>query len=193
MKRVYDPARATRERLLVLEQREKTRAEARQVGDGVAESVHLARRRGAAFEKPSAGHSGRETPYRRMTGLDWLMKKGRITGAQAQAGERYGAVYRRAEAGPKIGSTLEVQPGFADPGGPPLTFVLAQAEGRRQAEAQLGRYRERLMGQADLIAACDLVCGRELTPREAAGAEREAGRLEAVLKVALDLLLAPAR
>ena len=39
-----------------------------------------------------------------------------------------------------------------------------------------------------LLAACDLVCGQELTPREAARTDREAGRLEAVLEVALDLL-----
>jgi hypothetical protein len=44
------------------------------------------------------------------------------------------------------------------------------------------------LGQADLIAACDRVCGEELTPREAAGGEREAARLEAILKVALDIL-----
>jgi hypothetical protein len=37
-------------------------------------------------------------------------------------------------------------------------------------------------------AACDLVCGRELTPREAGGGDREGVRLEAVLLVALDLL-----
>jgi hypothetical protein len=39
------------------------------------------------------------------------------------------------------------------------------------------------------VAACDRICGQELTPREAAGADREAGRLEAVLAIALDLLL----
>jgi hypothetical protein len=40
------------------------------------------------------------------------------------------------------------------------------------------------------VAACDLVCGEEKTPREAAGGEREASRMEAVLKVALDILAA---
>jgi len=40
-----------------------------------------------------------------------------------------------------------------------------------------------------LVGACDRICGLELTPREAAGGDREAGRLEAVLAVALDLLL----
>ena len=35
---------------------------------------------------------------------------------------------------------------------------------------------------------CDQVCGQELTPREAGGGDREAQRIEAVLKVALDIL-----
>jgi hypothetical protein len=52
--------------------------------------------------------------------------------------------------------------------------------------------RRKLGRQSDLVAACDLVCGEEKTPREAAGADRDAGRLEAVLKVALDILAARA-
>jgi len=49
------------------------------------------------------------------------------------------------------------------------------------------------VGTGGLITACDLICGEELTPREAAGGEREAGRLEAVLAVALDILAAADR
>src|SRR5438309_528613 len=71
MGRIHDPARAMRERLKILEAREKARAEARAVAEGVAETVGLARRRGAAFEKPPAGRGGRETPYRRQPGLEW--------------------------------------------------------------------------------------------------------------------------
>jgi hypothetical protein len=48
--------------------------------------------------------------------------------------------------------------------------------------------RTRLFGQSDLVTVCDLVCGQELTPREAGGGERDAARIEAVLKVALDIL-----
>src|SRR5258706_41028 len=83
------PARAMRERLKILEAREKGRAAAREVADGVAETVALARSRGAAFEKPATTRGGRETPYRRQVGLDWLAKKGRITEAQKAAGEAY--------------------------------------------------------------------------------------------------------
>jgi hypothetical protein len=194
MGRPYDPARAMRERLKVLEAREQARTEAKAVAEGVAESVDLARGRGAAFEKPAArlGAKGgeRETPYRRQTGLEWLAKKGRITAAQRQAGEAYGAAFRRAGAGARIGSTLEVQPGGGgSAGGPSLALVLARAEGRLRAEDALAAMRGRLFGQGDLVSVCDQVCGRELTPREAGGGEREGLRVEAVLKVALDLLL----
>jgi len=188
MGRAYDPARAMRERLKLLEAREKGRAEARAVADGVAETVALARARGAAFEKPAVRRGGRETPYRRQTGLDWLALKGRITPQQKAAGEAYGAVWRRAGAGPAIGSTWEVQPSGGLAGGPSLGLILKQAAGRQRAAADLAAMRARLFGQSDLVSVCDRVCGQELTPREAAGAERDAARIEAVLKVALDIL-----
>jgi hypothetical protein len=173
---------------LLLERREKARVESREVAAGVAESVALARTRGGAFEKEPAGRGARETPYRRMTGLEWLSKKGRLTELQRAAGERYGESFRRSQAAPSIGSTLEVQRGGNLPGGPSLAAIMKHAAGRSEAEARLERDRARLLRQHDLIGACDLVCGQELTPREAAGGEREAGRLEAVLKVALDIL-----
>ena len=49
-------------------------------------------------------------------------------------------------------------------------------------------FRAQLLRQRDLVSACDLICGEEKTPREVAGGDREAARLEAVLKVALDIL-----
>lgn len=188
MGRAYDPARATRERLALLERRAQAQAEARAVAEGVAESVALSRARGAAFLKEPSARSGRETPYRRQAGLDWLARKGRISEAHKAAGERYGACYRRAGAQPAIGSTLEVLPGSTLRNGPSLDLILKQGAGREQARTQLTRLRRELLDQVDLIAACDLICGEELTPREAAAAGRDAGRLEAVLKVALDIL-----
>jgi hypothetical protein len=68
-------------------------------------------------------------------------------------------------------------------------MLLKQAAGRQRAETELAEMRARLFRQSDLVSVCDLVCGRELTPREAGGGEREAQRIEAVLKVALDLLM----
>lgn len=190
MRRMQDPGAAARARLVRLERQEKARAEARAVMDGVAETVALASARGAAFVAPPAGGKhARAKPYRRQAGLEWLAGKGRLTPRLRAAGERYGAAFRRAALEPAIPSTLDVKPGATAPGGPSVGQVLAQGAGRAQARAELMRLRARLMGQADLVGACDRVCGQELTPREAAGGcAREAARLEAVLKVALDLL-----
>ena len=58
----------------------------------------------------------------------------------------------------------------------------------QQAAALRATLPAKLARNAEQVAACDLICGEERTPREAAGGEREALRLEAVLKVALDLL-----
>jgi hypothetical protein len=190
MGRAYDPARAMRERLKMLEARERGRLEARAVAEGVAETVALGRSRGAAFDKPPARRGERETPYRRQAGLEWLASKGRITERQRAAGEAYGACFRRAGAAPAMGSTLEVQPTGGLAAGPSLGLVLKQAAGRVQAEEALSAMRTRLFGQSDLVTACDRICGQELTPREAGGGDRDAARIEAVLKVALDILAA---
>lgn len=188
MKRFFDPARRERERLLTLEQRARSQSEARAVADGVAETVALSQARGAGFEAPKRQPGMREAPYRRQPGLDWLARKGRLSAEQKAAGERYGACYRRARSEGAIRSSLDLKPRTSAPGGAALSDILARAEGSAQAAARLVGYRRQLLRQPDLVAACDLVCGQELTPREAAGGEREAGRLEAVLGVALDIL-----
>jgi len=188
MGRPYDPARAMRERLKVLEARERGRAEAQAVAEGVAETVGLGEARGAAFDKPAAKRGERETAYRRQTGLQLLAARGRITARQKAAGEAYGEAWRRAGAAPAIGSTLAVQPGGGVSAGPSLAMILRMGAGRAQAQARLEAYRQRLFGQSDLVGVCDLICGQEMTPREAGGSDREAVRIEAVLKVALDVL-----
>jgi len=164
------------------------RAEARAVAAGVEETLALERRRGAVFAE--VAEDGRERgAYRRQPGLEWLARKGRITADQKAAGERYREAYLVAQPVVAIGSTLEVQPGMAA-GGPALKALVARAGFRAAAERKLAMYRGQLFGHPALVAACDLVCGRELTPREAAGGERDGLKLEAVLLVALDLLAA---
>lgn len=183
MSRTAYLARLERERLLALERRGKARAEALAVSEGIAESVTLSQARGAAIEAPATPRK----PHRRQAGLEWLARQGRLNDQQKRAGERYGTYYRRAGGGAAIGSSLDIKPGD-NPQGTSLTEVLAQAEARVAAAAKLALYRRRLHQHPVLLAACDLVCGQELTPREAARSDREAGRLEAVLEVALDLL-----
>ncbi len=183
---VFDPAARTRARLRALETRARDRAEAAAVTEGVAETMGLSEARGAVFEGPP----GPGRPYRRQTGLDWLARKGRISPAQKSAGERYGALYRRTAREGAIRSTLDVRPGGGGPAGPSAReeVLLMAAEGSAQAAARLAVMRARLWDQADLIRACDLICGQELTPREAVASEREVGRIEALVAVALDVL-----
>lgn len=180
--------RAARERLLRLEKQALARAEAREVAEGVAETVALSRARGEAIAEPETKRKRVcAQPYRRVSGLEWLERKGRIDPAARAAGERYGWAYRRVKLEKAIPSTLDmrVRGEFAAPA---LEVVLAHGERTAAARRTLGEMRGRLLGQADLVAACDAICGEEKTPREAAGGDREAGRLEAVLKVALDIL-----
>jgi hypothetical protein len=186
MPRVRDPAREARDRLLRRERQAQARAEAQAVAAGVAETVSLSRARGAAIVQAGGGKRG--APYRRQEGLEWLAKKGRISPAAKAAGERYGWAYRRARLDPSIPSTLDVKPGGGFAGAPPLAEVLAHGEGTALAQRKLAEFRARLWRQPDMVAACDLICGEEKTPREAAADDREAARLEAVLKVALDIL-----
>jgi hypothetical protein len=162
------------------------REEARAVGEGVAETLALEARRGAAFTAEEAEGPGRGRPYRRQPGLDWLAAKGRITDAQKAAGLRYRDAFIVAQPTLSLASTLEVQPGMG--GGGSLKALIARADRRQSAERKLALYRRQLANHPALIEACDLICGRELTPREAAGGEREGLKLEAVLLVALDLL-----
>src|SRR4051812_24479966 len=103
--------------------------EARAVSAGVAETLGLEARRGAAFTAEDEG-SGRERPYRRQPGLDWLARKGRISEAQKAAGLRYRDAYAVAQPTLSLASTLEVQPGMSA-GGPSLKALVARADLRQ--------------------------------------------------------------
>jgi len=187
MSRAAYLARLERERLVRAEQQGRARRAAREVEEGVAESMALSRARGAEFEAPEPARGERQRPYRRLAGLEWLARKGRLTPAQKAADERYGECYRRARGEIAIGSTLDIRPGGAAE--TPLTAIIARAEANTRARDALMQFRARLSRQPTLVSACDMICGEELTPREAVkGADRETHRLEAVIEVALDIL-----
>ena len=130
-------------------------------------------------------------PVRRLSGLEHLSRRGRISRSQRAAGEAYGAVWRRSRSEGGLPSSL-ARAGDPLGGGrsaPDPGAGLSAAEARLRARRHLAGLRRRLADHPTLVGACDRICGQELTPREAAGGDREAGRLEAVLAVALDLLL----
>lgn len=176
------------DRLRALERQAQARRQSAEVAAGVAETVALRRARGESLVGPAA-RGPRAAPYRRQPGLDWLAAKGRIDARARAAGERYGSAWRRA-AQDEIALPSSMNPHVRSGGftAPDPAQVMARAEATAAAARRLADYRRRLQGQPDLIAACDQICGRELTPREAAGPDRDAIRLEAVLKVALDIL-----
>lgn len=192
MKAPRDPTlkaqRAARDRLARQAQQAKARAEAAAVAEGVAETVALSRARGAVVVGPEPGRrTPRVTPYRRLNGLDFLAAKGRISDEAKSLGEQYGWVYRRVKLEKAIPSTLDVRV-RGQYVAPSLDEVLASSEATDAARRRLAEFRGRLRNHPDLVAVCDAICGEEKAPREAAGGERDAGRLEALLKVALDLL-----
>lgn len=182
MPRPYNPARPERARLIQLDQRDRARREACEVAAGVAETTALSRARGAALVVQLGAHR-RPGPVRRLTGLDWLARKGRLTPAQKLVGERYGRAWRRAEGAARIGSSLNMVPG-----GGRDHDALSVGEARAASARRLAMLRAMVKGQGDLVAACDQICGAELTPREACANGVQAARLVGLLLVALDLM-----
>jgi hypothetical protein len=123
------------------------------------------------------------------TGLEWLFSKKRITQRQANAGRSYGADYRIST----IDGTVPLRSCLNDtPGGSSAASALPAVVYQHEARERLLSARQALSFQADLIAACDLICARQLTPWQAieisGGGAKDVARLEAVIVVALDLL-----
>ena len=186
MNRAKALARLHRHRQSSLEAGAASRAEAAALDRGIDETVGLSQARGVCFEREPLASERHRGVYRRQVGLDWMAKKGRLSSAQRTVGERYGYLYRRVTDVGGLGSSLARAGGEGR--GVPLADVVSQAEARAMAQQSLQRLRARLGHQRDLVGVCDRICGQELTPREVAATDREAMVLEAVLKVALDLL-----
>lgn len=178
-------AQREREALAEEERRAAAKAEGEAVRAGVSETRQLSEDRGAAFHAPPTRRGEREKPIRRMSGLEWLHSKGRVDDDQKTAGERYGSAYRRAMDEASIKSILDDS---VSGRGQNLAALLQHAEGTKHAKDKLAMYRRQLSNQANLIRACDLICGEERTPREATADGHEAGKLETALVIALDLM-----
>ena len=126
---------------------------------------------------------------RERTGLEWLFHKKRISKRQADAGKRYGEDYRIAQVSglSSLRSCLNDTPGGGEGIGLPQVIYEMEARDRLLAA------RQALAFQTDMIAACDLICGQQLTPwqvmgRTENGSARDVARLETSVTIALDLL-----
>lgn len=148
-------------------------------------------RAGARPEASPARPALRTKSYiRRQSGLEALASKGKINGDQRFNLERYGRLYRIAaiEDGAALKSSLadlESARGAIGGGLPTLeNYADVIARGRQDlagARAALGFH-------ADLILACDMVCGRGLTPQEITAVRTEIVELETSLRLAGDML-----
>jgi hypothetical protein len=175
-----------RQRFAILEAREKAREEAAAVADGVVETVDLAQARGAEFDVRDAKPGAPAPPNRRLTGLEHLSRRGKITAEQRAAGERYGELYRIVKVEGEIGA-MDFN-GSAAGAGTALLKVRRDADERADARHELAIARSKFWNQATIMRALDLVCGEEKTPREAAMNGQDAIRIEACAIAGLDML-----
>lgn len=125
---------------------------------------------------------------RRQTGLQSLGSKGKINRRQAARGEAYGRLYRVSTIsnGVAIPSALGDLDRVRGTGGALMLndYSAIIVEARELLAAARGA----LGFHTGLILACDLVCGRGLTPQEITEVRREAEEIETSLRIALDLL-----
>jgi hypothetical protein len=117
-------------------------------------------------------------------GLVWLIRKGKLSPARQRGAGIYREAYREPQEG-AMRSCLNDDVRGSGNGRPPDYNA-----GKIDAARRLAAMRNvALAGHEGMIAVMDGVCGGGLTLRELAGGEeRAAGRLEAVLMVALDLI-----
>ena len=144
-----------------------------------------AQKRGEALrvKKPTAPAVEAE-PVR--DGLLWLVKKGKLSVSRRAAAVAYRDLYREPQEG-AMRSCLNDEVRGSGSGRPP-DYNSRKVDAIRQLTAMRA---EALAGHEQMIQVMDGVCGGGLTLRELAGGEeRAAGRLEAVLMVALDLVTA---
>jgi hypothetical protein len=179
--------RAARERLLRLEALAKARVDEASLEASLAETVARGEDKGAEFDQPAQKRGERRKPVRRLDGLEWMHSKARLTDDQYAAGRRYGDAFRKASPDAPIRSVLNRDPPSGT--GCAIAHLLAAAEERVYAAAKLAMYRRQLGNHRHLTSVCDRVCGEEMTPRQAAENGRGAEAVEAVLVIALDLLI----
>ncbi|MGZ3272402.1 MAG: hypothetical protein ACXU82_03600 [Caulobacteraceae bacterium] len=130
---------------------------------------------------------------RRMTGLEYLFQKKQINHRQRRAGERYGNDFRVAiiESPVSIKSSLDDPDAPRGPGGGPFPQDHLEAMAWIiECREQISLARNVLGHHAGMIAACDMICGRQLSPTEIApDSQKDRVQIETGLRIALDMLV----
>lgn len=179
-------AQLERKRLLRLERLERERQEREEVSQGVGETVSLGAERGEAFDVPKSRRGERAKPVRRLTGIDWLERQGRLKEPLLTLARLYGKRYREANEAAPLKSCLAERAAGSGPPSPEVTAALAAR--RAVAASRLAVMRQHLAFEPSLVQALDLICGQEMTPREATRNGAEAARLEGLLMAALGII-----
>jgi len=176
----------SRQRAAAQASREAAKAHQAQVDGGVSETIALGTQRGEVFDVPKDTVPGRQKPVRRLSGVEWLGRQGKLSERRQRASEAYLEAYQGAMSVDGLRSCLgEHTPGN---GNKPVARIIASAEARARSVHDLRALHRALMHQEDLIIACDLIVGQGKTPREASVNGQQAARLEALTLVALDLI-----
>lgn len=165
--------------------RKKARARTRSTATGAARAALKA-------SDGSASKPTRKAPqYAADTGLAWLKAKQRISGVQARAGEIYGGLYRTDIMGgaEPLRSCLDDSLGGGGAGAGLPPNCKPTAEWITESRAKLLAARAALNFHAAMIAACDVVCGRGVRPREITTSHQEGEEIVTTLRIALDLLV----
>jgi hypothetical protein len=125
-------------------------------------------------------------------GLEWLVKKGRLTNEQMGQAWAYRRDFRAAEGeGAGMKSSLAALDAVKGGRGDVLPVVYSQAMAKRR---QFIRRYQILGGEDHVLIVLDAVCGRGMTTRELAGGDgHRASTHEAVLRVALNMLATHAK
>lgn len=139
------------------------------------EAAKLAAGRGDVIEVSRTGGAAR-----RINGIDWLLSKGRLDSYQHQAAERYGTDYTISGTVPLPSGMREATGGTGDA----AQVKRTAAAGRLASARKVG-----LKGHKGMTDICDAVCGEGKRVRQISMDEAQAQKNEAVLIVALDLLV----
>lgn len=155
--------------------RVKRASEAAERADAASEAARLS---GQGVDVALAG--GRIVRAKRVGGLEWLLRKERISLLQYRAGEQYGDDFARSEQ-PAYRSCLNDRVG-----GEPEPMQ----ETKRAAGLRIARARSEALGDHEgLVSLMDAVCGHGARVRDLVnGDDAEAARKEAQLVLGLDFL-----
>jgi hypothetical protein len=162
---------------------QKARVDAAWADNATVETAKLAALRGEIVEiAPRVGPS--RSPARRVSGVDWLLLKNKLDSYQHQAAERYATDYSVASEVSLPGGFRDAVAGGGAGGGDGAHIRRSEAQRRLTSARAKG-----LRGHVGMIALCDVVVGDGKRIRQISNDEAQAAKNEAVLIVALDLLV----